>query len=150
MSTRSDGEAGAAPIGPAGAAPGAAPGQTAQVRMTLGGKPSGLRNPSKAMRGLASGALFLEAMVMLMAVQPVRVLSGGIDTVTLVVLVGGAAFALLLTGLLRHNWAWWLGSALQVGLVVAGFFLHWAVGAVGVLFGLTWLYVLYVRRTVLR
>jgi hypothetical protein len=150
MSTRSEGDAGAAPIGPAGAAPGAAHGESSQVRMTLGGKPSGLRNPSKAMRGLASGALFLEAIVMLLAIQPIRVLSGGIDTVTIAVLVGGAAFALLLTGLLRHNWAWWLGSALQVGLVVAGFLLHWAVGAVGVMFGLVWLYVLHVRRTVLR
>lgn len=150
MNARSEGDAGAAPVGPAGATPRTAPVEPAQVKMTLGGKPSGLRNPTKAMRGLASGALFLEAIVLLLAIQPVRVLGDGSDGWTVAVLVGGAAFALLLTGLLRHNWAWWLGSALQIGLLAAGFLMHWAVGAVGVGFGLVWLYVLHVRRTVLR
>jgi uncharacterized protein DUF4233 len=119
------------------------------VRLTLGGKPSGLRNPSRALRGLGSIALFLEALVLLLAIQPIRILDGAITAAQLAVLLGSACAAILLTGLLRSGWGWWLGAALQVVLIAGGLLLHWMIGAVGVLFGLVWLYVLYVRRKVL-
>jgi hypothetical protein len=119
------------------------------VRMTLGGKPSGLRNPSRALRGLGSIALVLEAVVLLLAIQPIRITQGSIGVAQLVTLLGSACVAILLTGLLRSTWGWWLSAALQVALIVGGVLLHWMIGAVGVLFGLAWLYVLYVRRKVL-
>jgi hypothetical protein len=149
MSSRSEGDAGPAPADPTGAELSAGPGDIEQAGTAPGGRPSGLRDPVKAMRGLASGALFLEAIVLLLAIQPVRVLDPGASPATLWVLGGGAVFTIVLTGLLRHAWAWWLGSAFQIGLLACGFLLHWAVGAVGVIFGLVWLYVLHVRRTVL-
>jgi hypothetical protein len=58
------------------------------------------------------------------------------------------AAAIVIPGVLRFRWGWWLGSGLQV-LLIAGGLLHWMLGAVGVLFGLAWLYVLYVRRRIL-
>lgn len=130
--------------------PAAAPREhkSSPVNLTRGGKPSGLRNPSRAMRGLASVALMLEALVLLLAIQPIRITEGGISPAQLAILIGGAAAAVLITGLLRSRWAWWLGSALQV-VLIAGGLLHWMIGAVGLLFGLAWLYVLYVRRRVL-
>lgn len=119
------------------------------VRMTLGGKPSGLRNPSRALRGLGSIALVLEAVVLLLAIQPIRVTQGSISVAQLVMLLVSACAAVLLTGLLRSKWGWWLGAALQVFLIIGGVLLHWMIGAVGVLFGLAWLYVLYIRHKVL-
>ena len=54
-----------------------------------------------------------------------------------------------LAGLMRRPWVWTAGTVLQVVLFVSGFFVHGALSAFAVLFGLTWGYVLYVRRTVL-
>jgi len=118
------------------------------VRMTLGGKPSGLRNPSRALKGLASIALTLEAVVLLLAIQPIRITEGTISTAQLVLLLSAACAAVLFTGLLRSPWGWWLAIVLQV-VLIAGGVLHWMIGAVGVVFGLAWLYVLYVRQKVL-
>jgi hypothetical protein len=118
------------------------------VRMTLGGKRSGLRNPSRALRGLGSVALILEAVVLLLAIQPIRITQGAIGAAQLVLLLGSVCAAVALTGMLRSAWAWWLAGALQV-VLIAGGLLHWMIGAVGVLFGLAWLFVLYVRQKVL-
>jgi len=118
------------------------------VRMTLGGKRSGLRNPSRALRGLGSIALTLEAVVLLLAIQPIRITEGAISAAQLVLLLGSASGAILLTGMLRSPWGWALAGALQAVLIAAGL-LHWMIGVVGVLFGLVWLFVLYVRYKVL-
>jgi Protein of unknown function (DUF4233) len=115
---------------------------------SLGGKPSGLPNPSRALRGLGSVALILEAIVLLLAIQPIRITEGAITEPQLVALLGSAVVAILLTGLLRSRWGWWLAGGLQA-VLIAGGLLHWMIGAVGVLFGLVWLYVLFVRRRVL-
>jgi hypothetical protein len=116
--------------------------------MNLGGKPSGLRNPSRAMRGLGAMTLSMEALVLLLAILPLRMLQGGIPTAQLAVIIGGVIAAILLTGLLRKPIGWWLGLALQ-GALVGCVVLHWAIGVVGVTFGMIWIYVLYVRRQVL-
>lgn len=118
------------------------------VNMSLGGKPSGLRNPSSAMRGLGAITLTMEALVLLLAILPIRTLEQGISNAQLAVTVGGAVVAMLLIGLLRKPIGWWLVLGLQAVFVACGF-LHWMIGAVGVTFGLAWLYVLYVRRRVL-
>jgi len=116
--------------------------------MTLGGKPSGLRNPSRALKGLGSMTLILEAVVLLLAIQPIRIIEGTISAAQLVLLLGSMCAAIMLTGMLRSRWGWRLAGALQVALIAGGL-AHWMIGAVGVLFGLVWLYVLYVRQKVL-
>ncbi|MFC7757764.1 hypothetical protein ACFQY4_06700 [Catellatospora bangladeshensis] len=68
----SEAAAGAAPEGPAGHGPGEAPER--DVHLSLGGKPSGLRNPTRAVRGLGAGALVMEALVLLLALLPIWVL----------------------------------------------------------------------------
>jgi Protein of unknown function (DUF4233) len=117
--------------------------------MTLGGRPSGLRNPSRALKGLASITLCTEAVVLLLAIQPIRIIEGTIAPAQLALLIAAACAAIMLTGLLRSPWGWWLASALQVVLVIGGL-LHWMIGTVGVVSGLAWLYVIYVRSKVLR
>ncbi len=118
------------------------------VRLMRGGKPSGLRNPSRAMRSLGSLALIVEALVLLLAIQPIRVSQDGISMPQLAVLLGGVCATILLTGALRRSWGWWVVGGLQLVFVGAGF-LHWTFAVIGVAFGMVWLYVLYVRRRVL-
>lgn len=119
------------------------------VKMQLGGKPSGLRNPSRAMRGLGALTLIIEALLLLLAIQPMRVTQpDGITAVQLGVILGAFVFAILLTGVLSKSWGWWAVGGLQIALIAAGY-LHWTLGAIGIIFGLVWLYVLYVRRRVL-
>ncbi|GIH11342.1 hypothetical protein Rhe02_94090 [Rhizocola hellebori] len=118
------------------------------VEMTFEGKPSGLRNPSRSLRSLAAMMLALEALVLLMAIQPIRVLDGSITGGQIGAIVFCAVAAILLTGRLDKSSGWTMVSVLQVVLVLCGL-QHWLIGAVGVFFGAVWLYVLYVRRRVL-
>ncbi|HEX5741873.1 MAG TPA: DUF4233 domain-containing protein [Pilimelia sp.] len=109
---------------------------------------SGLRNPAAAVRGLGAGALVMEAVVLLLAVQPLRVLGGGLGAPALLVVLCLAAAHLLLVGLTGRAWAWRAAAAGQVLLLACGL-LHPALGALGVVFGAVWWYLLRVRRTIL-
>jgi len=109
---------------------------------------SGLRNPPAAVRGVGAGALAVEAVVLLLAIQPLRVLGARLTGVGVAVMVGLAVAAVLIAGLLKRGWAWHAGTVLQVLVVLAGFF-HLAVGVIGLIFAGVWWYVLHVRRTVL-
>ncbi len=109
---------------------------------------SGLRNPLAAVRGVGAAALGVEALVLLLAIAPLVKL-GGQDTGPAVVLVLVlVVVAGVLAALLRYQWAWWAGAAVPVALLAGGF-LHWSLAVLGVVFGLVWGYVLYVRRSVL-
>jgi len=110
-------------------------------------RPSGLRNPRAAVRGLGAGTLGLEGIVLLLAIQPVRMfstLSGA--AVAVVVALAAAAFAL--AGLMRREWAWNAGTVLQ-GLVLVAGLLHWSLFVLGLVFAAVWVYVLHVRRAIL-
>jgi len=112
------------------------------------GRPSGLRNPAAAVRGVGAGALGAQALVLLLAVAPIVRIGGAHRGLAVGLVVALALVALVLTGLLRHGWAWWAAAGVPVALFAAGW-LHWSLGVLGVLFGLLWWYVLHVRRTVL-
>ena len=64
------------------------------------------------------------------------------------VIVALAVLAILLAGMMRRRWAWHAGTVLQALLLLAGF-LHWSLGALGLMFALVWVYVLHVRRVIL-
>ncbi|BCJ32022.1 DUF4233 domain-containing protein [Actinocatenispora sera] len=107
---------------------------------------SGLRNPAGALRGAGAGVLSIEALVLLLAVLPLRMLKApgwGMAAVAIL-----AALAIVLIGLLKRRWAWYAGIVLQA-LVIATGVAHWAIAVIGCLFAAIWLYVLHVRRTVL-
>lgn len=111
-------------------------------------RPSGLRNPAAAVRGLGAGTLIIEAVVLLLAIQPIRVLGDGLSGAAIAAVCVLAALAVVLAGLMRRPWAWHAASALQVLIFTAGL-LHWSLAVMGVVFGLVWLYVLHVRRVIL-
>jgi hypothetical protein len=86
--------------------------------------------------------------VLLLAVQPIRVLGGALGGWGIGVIVVLAMVALLLCAMMRRRWAWHAGTALQVILVLAGF-LHWSLGILGLIFAGVWAYATHVRRTIL-
>lgn len=111
-------------------------------------KPSGLRNPEGAVRGLGAGTLIMEAVILLLAIQPIRLLGGELGPVAIGLVITLTVAAIALAGLMRRPWAWHGGSALQIALLAGGF-LHWSLAALGVIFGLVWFYALHVRKTIL-
>lgn len=108
---------------------------------------SGLKNPGAAVRGLGAGTLALEAIVLLLAIQPILILGGDLSGFGVGVVVALAVFAALLAGMMKRSWAWMAGTVLQV-LLLAAVFLHWSLGALGLIFGAAWVYALSVRRTI--
>ncbi|HZD98374.1 MAG TPA: DUF4233 domain-containing protein [Micromonosporaceae bacterium] len=111
-------------------------------------RPSGLRNPQAAVRGVGAGALCIEALVLLLAIVPLHVLGVRHAGLAIGCVVGLAVLCVLLAGALRFGWAWWAGIAIQVLLIACGYF-HVALAVIGVLFLFLWVYVISVRRTVL-
>ncbi|MCY1141672.1 DUF4233 domain-containing protein [Actinoplanes sp. Pm04-4] len=109
---------------------------------------SGLRNPQAAVRGLGAGTLVLEAIVLLLAIQPIRVMGGHLSGWGVASVIALAVVAILLAGLMRRSWAWNAGTAVQVLLLASGLF-HWSLAALGLIFGAAWVYALYVRRSIL-
>ena len=110
---------------------------------------SGLRNPQAAVRGIGAAALAVEGLVLLLAILPLRVLGNARGTVGTTVVVALALACFVLAGMARRSWIWVAGTVLQVVVFASGFFVHISLSVLGVVFGLTWWYVLHVRRTVL-
>ena len=109
---------------------------------------SGLRNPEAAVRGLGAGTLALEAIVLLLAIQPIRVLGGDLSGWGIGAVVALAVLAALLAGSMRRKGVWAAGTVLQVLLLASGL-LHWSLAALGLIFGAAWAYAMYVRRSIL-
>lgn len=110
---------------------------------------SGLRNPRAAVRGVGGAALLAEAIVLLLAIQPLRVLGANLTGLAIAFVVVLAVSCVVVAGLLGRAWAWHVGGGIQVLLLLSGFVFHSSLAVAGVLFGLLWLYVLHVRRSVL-
>lgn len=106
-------------------------------------------DPMKGFRGVAAGALVLEAIVVALALLVVAKLDGGLVSWVGFV-VGGVVVALVvLCALLRHRWSLPAVCVVQLALV-ACFPGSVGVGVVGVLFILIWAYLLYLRWDVAR
>jgi hypothetical protein len=110
---------------------------------------SGLRNPVAAARGVGAATLLLEALVLLLALVPLTKLSGHVSPGVIGILLGLVVVCVVTCGLLKRGWAWHLGTAIQVAIILTGF-LNWALLVLGVVFLAIWAYVLYVRRTIQR
>lgn len=113
-----------------------------------GQRRSGLRNPDKAVRGLGAGTLALEALVLLLAIQPIRVVGGDLSGAAIAAIVALAVACVALAGQMKRAWAWHAGTVLQ-GLLLLSGLLHWSLFALGVMFALVWAYALHVRRVIL-
>jgi hypothetical protein len=94
------------------------------------------------------GVLILEAITVLLAIAPIKMMSGITGTQVLV-FVGLAVACVLVCGLLRRPWGWHAGTALQVAVTLTGFY-QGAMFALGIAFLLIWVYLLRLRVTVSR
>ncbi|GIF65285.1 hypothetical protein Ais01nite_33200 [Asanoa ishikariensis] len=143
MTTPDDTRPEAAPPAPE---PGSAPADADDL--PPGYRRSGLRNPAGAVRGMGAAALALQGLVLLLAIQPIRLLGGHLSTGAVWAVVGLSVVCFVLCGMLRRPWVWTAGTVVQGALLLGGF-LHWSLFALGVIFGLVWVYILYVRRSIL-
>ena len=114
----------------------------------VGARPSGLRNPQSAVRGLGAGTLALEAIVLLLAIQPIRLLGGDLSGWAIGAVLTLTVLCVLIAGSMKRRWAWHAGTAVQVLLVLSGLF-HWSLAALGLIFGAAWGYATHVRRSIL-
>lgn len=104
-------------------------------------------DPWRGLRGVMAGTLILEAIVVLLALPIVAKVGGGLTVASTTFLVVVTVAMILGAGLQGRSWALAYDLVLQVALI-AGFVFHWSVGAVGVVFGLVWVYILYIKRDV--
>jgi hypothetical protein len=112
-----------------------------------GRRPSGLRDPARAVRSLGAMTLVLEALVLLLAIQPIRMLGGDLRGGGIALVVVAALLAVGLAGALRREWAWHAAALLQ-GVLMVGGLLHWSIFGVGLIFAGVWTYVMHVRRSI--
>ncbi|EME20993.1 DUF4233 domain-containing protein [Rhodococcus triatomae] len=104
-------------------------------------------DPWKGFRGVCSGTLILEAIVVFLGIPAVAKLGTGIDTWEIVYLTALGVLMILACGVQSRTWAMGLNLALQVGMI-AGWVIHPAIGALGLLFSAVWAYLLYLRKDI--
>jgi Protein of unknown function (DUF4233) len=112
-------------------------------------QPAAPPDPWKSFRGVLAGVLVLEAIVMLLAIPVVGVTGRGLTAITATYLIGVAALMVVLSALQRRRWAIWADLAVQL-IVIGGYFVHAAIGFIGLLFTGVWLLIIYLRAEVLR
>ncbi|MER7444751.1 DUF4233 domain-containing protein [Micromonospora avicenniae] len=109
---------------------------------------SGLRNPERSVRSLGAATLSIEALVLLLAIQPIRVVGANLSGAAIGTVVALAVLGAVLAGMMRRPWAWHAGTVLQ-GLLLLSGLLHWSLLVLGIIFALVWGYALHVRRVIL-
>ncbi len=104
-------------------------------------------DPWKGLRGVMSGLLILQAIVVGLAFPVVAKIAGGLTAasgiylgVLIVALIGAC-------GLQRRPWALALDCALTLLTIVGGVF-HWSIAVIGLVFACVWAYVIYIKRDV--
>ncbi|NLG54748.1 MAG: DUF4233 domain-containing protein [Rhodococcus sp.] len=102
-------------------------------------------DPWKGFRGVCAGTLILEAIVVLLALPIVANIGGGVTWVSGGLIVGSAVAMVLGAGLQGRPWAMKFNIAIQVVLLLGGF-VDLSIAAVGLIFGVVWAYLIYLRR----
>ncbi len=104
-------------------------------------------DPWKGFRGVCSGTLILEAIVVFLGIPAVAKLGTGIDTWEILYLTALGVVMILACGVQSKPWGMGLNLALQVGMIAA-WVIHPAIGALGLLFAAVWAYLLYLRKDI--
>lgn len=106
-------------------------------------------DPMKGFAGVMSATLMLEALVVLLALPVVAKLGSGLATWQ-GVLVGVLALALAVAcAFVRRPWGKWVAVGLQI-VLIACWFAVTALGVLGLIFGLVWAVLLWMRHDVAR
>lgn len=104
-------------------------------------------DPWKGFRGVSSAILVFEAVAVVLGLLVVTKFSdgGGVPAVVVVVLLTLGMVAA--PAYLSRPWGFKLVAALQVGLILSGL-LSFVLGAMGIIFGLVWVAMWFMRRDV--
>lgn len=104
-------------------------------------------DPWKGLRGVMSGTLILELIVVLLGLPVVWKIGGGLSWVSGGYLGLVAVAMVLACGMQGRSYALTLDLVLQVAVIVGGIF-HWSIAAIGVVFLSVWLYIAYIKRDI--
>ncbi|MEV6244030.1 DUF4233 domain-containing protein [Lentzea sp. NPDC051838] len=107
------------------------------------------KDPLKAFRGIMAGTLILEVIVVGLALPVIAKLHGGVGTLVGWVAFGFIAVFIAMCAFVRRPWAIPAVVALHV-LLIATWILLPALGVIGVIFGLVWIYMLWLRKDLLK
>lgn len=106
-------------------------------------------DPMKSFAGVAAATLLLEVLVVLLSIPVVENLGSGLATWQ-GVLVGVVALAMLVTcAFLRRPWGLWVAAGLQL-VLIACWVAAPALGVLGLVFGVVWAALLWMRFDVAR
>jgi len=111
--------------------------------------PAAPGDPWKSFRGVMAGTLILELITVLLALPVVGAVGGGLTAWSTSYLVGFAILLGLLAGVQGRPWAIWANLGVQL-LLVGGFFIYPVIGIMGLVFGVVWGVIAYLRAEVLR
>jgi hypothetical protein len=111
--------------------------------------PEGVRDPWKGLRGIMAATLSLEFLTFLLALPVIGQLGGGVSSAGFVIVTVLAVLMLVAAFVQRRPWGLGFALVLQAAVVLC-FFVHPAVGVMGVIFGLIWGYILYLRNDIAR
>ncbi|MBC6449721.1 DUF4233 domain-containing protein [Actinokineospora xionganensis] len=104
-------------------------------------------DPMKGFRGVMSAMLILEAIVVMLALLVIAKMDGGLATWQ-GWLVGSLGVALILAcGFVGKPWGVWVAVGLQ-GVMILCFFALPTLGVIGLIFGLAWAWMLWLRKDV--
>jgi hypothetical protein len=106
-------------------------------------------DPWKSFRGVMAGTLILEAIVVLLALPVVSFGTGGLTWGSGGFLIGMTVLLVLLSGMQGRPGAIWINLGVQL-VLVAGAFIHWGIGFIGVVFALVWALMIFLRSEVKR
>jgi hypothetical protein len=96
-----------------------------------------------------AATLICEIITVLLALPVVASVGGGLTPASTGYLLGFAGLLVVLAGMQGRPWAIWANLAVQL-ILVGGFFLHPAVGLMGVVITLVWAVIAWMRAEVLR
>jgi hypothetical protein len=106
-------------------------------------------DPMRSFAGVMALTLLLETVVVLLSIPVVANLGSGMATWQGVLVVAVAAALLLTCAVLRRPWGIWVAAGLQAVLIVCWVALP-ALGILGLIFGLVWTVLLWMRWDVAR
>ncbi|MFS8103606.1 DUF4233 domain-containing protein [Lentzea alba] len=107
------------------------------------------KDPLKAFRGIMAGTLVLEVIVVALALPVIAKLHGGVGTLVGWVAFGFIAVFIAMCAFVGRSWAIPAVVGLHV-LLIATWILLPALGVIGVIFGLVWVYMLWLRKDLLK
>lgn len=109
------------------------------------------KDPLKGLRGVTAGTLILEAITIFLALTVILQVSDGIYWTPFnwgfIVVLG--TLHVLLAFCQRFSWGLPAALGLQVVGLIGGFFVHWSLVAVMIIFLLVWWYLLTLRKNLL-